>query len=110
MLRTTFRMAALALSVTVMSSCGAIRSGAIKSVADTLSEGGTAVTSHDDPELVADALPFALLLTATCGQYTQYSVGFIQVEAEAAQFDDYERSKALSERALKLALRGRGYC
>ena len=109
----------------MVSSCGAIKSGAIKSVADTLSEGGTAVTSHDDPELVADALPFALLLnesllasvpkherllTATCGQYTQYSVGFIQVDAEAAQFDDYERSKALSARALKLALRGRGYC
>ena len=62
MLRTTLRMAALGLAVTAMSSCGAIKSAAIKSVANTLSEGGTAVTSHDDPELVADALPFALKL------------------------------------------------
>jgi len=128
MLRTILRMAGLGLAVLAvlaMSSCGAIKSAAIKSVANTLSEGGTAITSHDDPELVADALPFALLLnesllasvpkhqrllTATCGQYTQYAVGFVQVESEAAQFDDYERSKHLSNRALKLALRGRGYC
>ena len=125
MLRTTLRLAAIGLAMTAASSCGAIKTAAIKSVANTLSEGGTAITSHDDPELVADALPFSLLLnesllalvpkherllTATCGQYTQYSVGFIQVDAEAAQFDDYERSKALSDRALKLALRGQGYC
>jgi len=125
MLRTTLRIAALGLAVTAMSSCGAIKTAAIKSVANTLSEGGTAITSHDDPELVADALPFSLLLneslltsvpkherllTATCGQYTQYSVGFLQVDAEAAQFDDYERSKHISGRALRLALRGRGYC
>ena len=125
MLRTTLRMAGLGLAVLAVSSCGAIKSSAIKTVADTLSEGGSTITSHDDPELVADALPFALLLnesllasvpkherllTATCGQYTQYAVGFIQVDSEAAQFDDYERSKHLSNRALKLALRGRGYC
>ena len=87
MLRTPLRMAALGLAVTVVSSCGAIKSAAIKSVADTLSEGGTAVTSHDNPELVADALPFSLLLnesllasvpkhgpllTATCGRSTRY--------------------------------------
>ena len=125
MLSTTLRMAGLGLAVLAVSSCGAIKSSAIKTVADTLSEGGSTITSHDDPELVADALPFALLLnesllasvpkherllTATCGQYTQYAVGFIQVDSEAAQFDDYERSKHLSDRALKLALRGRGYC
>jgi predicted anti-sigma-YlaC factor YlaD len=118
-------MAGLGLVVLLVSSCGAIKSSAIKTVADTLSEGGSAITSHDDPDLVADALPFALLLnesllasvpkherllTATCGQYTQYAFGFVQVDAEAAQFDDYERSKYLTSRALKLALRGRGYC
>jgi hypothetical protein len=125
MLRTTLRMAGLGLLVLAVSSCGAIKSAAIKTVADTLSEGGSAITSHNDPDLVADALPFALilnesllasvpkhvrLLTATCGQYTQYAFGFIQVDAEAAQFDDYERSKYLSDRALKLAMRGRDYC
>ena len=125
MLRTILRMAGFGLAVLAMSSCGAIKSSAIKSVANTLSEGGSAITSHDDPDLVADAMPFSLLLnesllasvpkherllTATCGQYTQYAVGFVQADAEAAQFDEYERSKYLSNRALKLAMRGRGYC
>jgi hypothetical protein len=118
-------MAGIGLVVLVVSSCGALKSTAIKTVANTLSESGTTITSHNDPELVADALPFALilnesllasvpkherLLTATCGQFTQYAVGFIQADAEAAQFDDYERSKHLSDRALNLALRGRDYC
>jgi predicted anti-sigma-YlaC factor YlaD len=125
MLRTTLRIAGLGLAVLAVSSCGAIKSSAIKTVANTLAEGGTAITSHDDPDLVADALPFALLLnesllasvpkhegllTATCSQYTQYAFGFIQADAEAAQFDDYERSKYLSNRALKAASRGRDYC
>ena len=125
MLRTSLRIAGLGLAVLAVSTCGALKSAAIKTVADTLSEGGSTVTSHDDPDLVADAMPFALilnesllasvpkherLLTATCGQYTQYAFGFVQVDAEAAQFDDYERSKYLSTRALKLAMRGRNYC
>ncbi|HNV04131.1 MAG TPA: TRAP transporter TatT component family protein [Vicinamibacterales bacterium] len=125
MSRLAWRAAGLALAAMELASCGAIRSGAVKSVATMLSETGTTVSSHDDPELVADALPFALLLnesilasvprhegllTATCSQYTQYAVGFIQADAEAAQFDDYPRSQSLSGRALKLALRGRGYC
>ena len=42
--------------------CGAIRNSAIKSVANTLSEGGTTFTSHNDPELIEGALPFALML------------------------------------------------
>jgi len=118
-------MAGFGLAVLAVTSCGAIKTSAIGTVADTLSEGGSTITSHDDPDLVAGALPFALLLnesllasvpkherllTATCGQYTQYAVGFIQADAEAAQFDEYERSKYLSNRALKAALRGRGYC
>lgn len=125
MIRTVCRTAALASLALAMSSCGAIKGGAVKAVANMLSETGTTVTSHNDPDLVADALPFALilnesllasvprhagLLTATCGQYTQYAFGFLQADAEAAQFDDYERSKYISSRALNLALRGRDYC
>jgi len=105
--------------------CGAIRTSAIKSVADTLSEGGTTFTSHNDPELIEGALPFALtlyeslldsipthepLLTATCAAYTQYAYGFVQVHAEETQFDDYERSRHYTDRALNLSLRGRDYC
>jgi len=120
-----FRSAALAAGVCFTAACGAIRTSAIKSVANTLSEGGTTFTSHNDPELIEGALPFALtlyesllgsipthepLLIATCAAYTQYAYGFVQVHAEETQFDDYEQSKHLTERALNLSLRARDYC
>jgi tetratricopeptide (TPR) repeat protein len=120
-----FRPAALAAAVCFTAGCGAIRTSAIKSVANTLSEGGTTFTSHNDPELIEGALPFALtlyeslldsipthepLLTATCAAYTQYAFGFVQVHAEETQFDDYEKSKHFTERALNLSLRGRDFC
>jgi tetratricopeptide (TPR) repeat protein len=111
--------------VCLTAGCGAIRTSAIKSVAGTLSEGGTTFTSHNDPELIEGALPFALtlyeslldsvptyepLLTATCAAYTQYAYGFVQVHAEETQFDDFEKSKHFTERALNLTLRARDYC
>ena len=120
-----FRPAALAAAVCFTAGCGAIRTSAIKSVANTLSEGGTTFTSHNDPELIEGALPFALtlyeslldsipthepLLTATCAAYTQYAFGFVQVHAEETQFDDYEKSRHFTERALNLSLRGRDFC
>jgi tetratricopeptide (TPR) repeat protein len=120
-----FHFASLAAAVSFTAGCGAIRTSAVKSVANTLSEGGTTFTSHNDPELIEGALPFALtlyeslldsipthepLLTATCAAYTQYAYGFVQVHAEETQFDDYEKSKHFNERALNLSLRGRDYC
>jgi hypothetical protein len=116
--------AALAVAATV-SGCAMVNRMAVKSVADTLSEGGDTVTSHDDPDLIAGAMPFTLmlhesllssvptyepLLTTTCSLYTQYAFGFVAAEAEAVQRDDYDRSKALNERAFKLADRGRAFC
>lgn len=116
----------MALAAAVLATgCGAIKTSAIKSVADTLSGGGATFTSHNDPELIEGALPFALtlyeslldsiprhepLLTATCAAYTQYAYGFVQVHSEETQFDDYERSKHFTGRALNLSLRGRDYC
>lgn len=111
--------------VPILTGCATVNSMAVKGVASTLSEGGDTVTSHDDPDLIAGAMPFALmlhesllasvpthepLLTTTCSLFTQYAFGFIAAEAEAVQRDDYERSKQLSERAFKLAERGRQYC
>ena len=43
MLRTTLRMAGLGLAVLAVCSCGALKSTAIKTVADTLSESGTTI-------------------------------------------------------------------
>jgi hypothetical protein len=116
---------ALASALVAAAGCGMIRTAAVKNVADMLSASGTTVTSHTDPELVRGALDFALitnesllatiprhepLLVATCSQYTQYAFGFIQPDAEEAQFDDFDRSLVLSARALTLALRGRDFC
>lgn len=98
---------------------------AVKTVADTLSETGDVFARDDDPDLVGDALPFALklyesllesvpehapLLVATCSGFTQYAFAFVQAEADLARESDYERATGLDARALRLYLRGRGYC
>jgi hypothetical protein len=120
-----WRGAALGAAVVAFSGCGMVNRMAVKSVADTLSEGGDTVTSHDDPDLIAGALPFALmlhesllasvptyepLLTTTCSLYTMYSFGFVAADAEALQRDDYDRSKRLSDRSFTLAQRGKNFC
>ena len=119
------RAATVVAAATTLSGCGTINTLAVKGVASTLSEGGDTATSHNDPELIAGAMPFALmlhesllasvpnyepLLTTTCSLYTQYAFGFVAADAEALQRDDYERSKGLSDRAFKLAERGKNYC
>jgi hypothetical protein len=118
-------VAVILLTATTVSGCAMVNRMAVKSVADTLSEGGDTVTSHDDPDLIAGALPFALmlhesllasvpnyepLLTTTCSLYTQYAFGFVAADAEALQRDDYDRSRRLSERSFTLAQRGRNFC
>jgi hypothetical protein len=119
------RAGAIVAVAVILSGCATVNRLAVKGVADTLSEGGDTVTSHDDPELIAGAMPFALmlhesllasvpdyepLLTTTCSLYTQYAFGFVAAEAEEVQRDDYDRSRELNDRAFKLAERGRRYC
>jgi hypothetical protein len=119
------RFAAILAAGALLCGCATVNNLAVKRVASTLSEGGGTVTSHNDPELVAAATPFALmlhesllasvpnyepLLTTTCSLYTQYAFGFIAADAEALQRDSYDRSKELNDRAFKLADRGKSYC
>ena len=76
-------------------------------------------------ELVRDAVPFALklyeslldsipthgpLLVATCSGFTQYAYAFIETDAIVLGDERHEEARALRERALRLYLRGRGYC
>ena len=97
------RAGALLVAAASLSGCGTVNTLAVKGVASTLSEGGDTVTSHDDPELIAGAMPFALmlhesllasvptyepLLTTTCSLYTQYAFGFVAADAEALQRDE----------------------
>ena len=50
------------------------------------------------------------LLVATCSSFTQYGYAFLETEADILGEAHHDEAKALRERALKLYLRGRGYC
>src|SRR6187399_2254683 len=95
-------VALVVAAAVALDGCATINTLAVKRVASTLSDGGSSVTSHDDPELIAGALPFALmlhesllasvpehepLLTTTCSLYTQYAIGFVAADAEALRRD-----------------------
>ena len=102
-----------------------IRGLAVNALARSLAESGDVFSSDDDPELVRDALPFALktmetllvekpehsgLLLSLCAGFTQYSYAFVEAEGEALEYVDYRAAAAKLERALNLYLRARGYC
>ena len=110
----------------VLPGCATIKHKAVGMVADTLASSGDVFTRDDDLELVGQAIPFGLklyeslldsapknknLLLATCSNFTQYGVAYLETEAlvlgDAKHFDEVKR---LNERALKLYLRARGYC
>jgi predicted anti-sigma-YlaC factor YlaD len=91
-------------------------------MADAASSGGEVFARDDDPELVRDAVPFALkamesllasspdhkgLLTALCKGFTQYAVAFVRQDAEEAR--DPVARRAGMERARRLLLRAREY-
>jgi len=114
----------LALALLVSSACS-LKTMAVSTVANTLSDTGDVFTRDDDPDLIRDATPFALklyesllesvprhvpLLTSTCGGFTQYAYAFLEAEADALDSSRRDDATALRGRALKLYLRGRGYC
>ncbi len=115
----------LALLLTVHSGCS-IRKLAVNSLADAMAGSlSSALVTDDDPELVRDALPFALktlealaaeapentdLLLSTCQGFVLYGVGFVKLEAERLEATSYRQAKRQHERALKLYLRARDYC
>jgi predicted anti-sigma-YlaC factor YlaD len=120
------RFCVLAGLVSMLSGCALVKRKAVGMVASTLASSGDVFTRDDDPELVGQAIPFGLklyeslldsaptnkdLLIATCSNFTQYGVAFVETEAlvlgEAAHHDEVAH---LNARALKMYLRARGYC
>jgi tetratricopeptide (TPR) repeat protein len=116
-------MAAVAavVAMTLLSGC----SLATKMVANSLSAPGTSLNSDNDPELVREAVPFALktyeslleslpnhvpLLLASCRGFTSYAYGFLAGDADAIRYKDRAAAKALDERVLNMYLRAHGYC
>ena len=118
------RAGALLAVALLLAGCS-VRAMAVRALGRALADSGDVFAADDDPELVGQALPFALktieallaeapedrnLLLAACSGFTQYAYGFVEVEAFMLEIDDYRRSRELDKRALKLYLRSRDYC
>ncbi len=118
------RLALLAAGLAAASGCS-LKTMAVKTVANTLSDTGDVFTRDDDPELIRGAIPFGLklnesllesvpthvpLLISTCGGFTQYGYAFVEADADIFGETRHEEAKAARERALKLYLRAKGYC
>ena len=118
------RALALAGICLILGGCS-IRKLAINAVADTLAGGASVFAQDEDPELVAQALPFALktleallaeapenrnLLLSACSGFTQYAYAFVETEAFFVEPEDFRQARRLRKRALRLYLRGRDYC
>jgi predicted anti-sigma-YlaC factor YlaD len=120
------RLTALTCVIALLTGCAIVQRKAVGMVASTLASSGDVFTRDDDLELVGDAIPFGLklyeslldsapknkdLLIATCSNFTQYGVAYVETEAmvlgEAQHHDEVAH---LNQRALKLYLRAKGYC
>jgi len=117
------RAVPLAALVLVLPACS-VRRLAVNSLGNALAQGGATYASDDDPELVAEATPFALktmealldesprhrgLLYATASGFTKYSYAFVQQEGDFAEARDLARATELRTRARRLYLRALDY-
>jgi predicted anti-sigma-YlaC factor YlaD len=117
--------ALLLLSALLLSSCS-INKLAVRAVAGMLGGGGdsTVFTGDEDPELVGDALPFALkvyesllaadpsnaeLCLSTGSAFCMYAFAFVQAPADLLPEAEVERQIAMKSRAKKLFMRAREY-
>ncbi len=101
-----------------------VRKWAAGKVGDALAGGGTTYASDDDPELVGDALPFALktieglleatprhrgLLFSAASGFTQYAYVYLALEADYAEEADLAHATHLRDRAMGLYRRALEY-
>ena len=114
----------LLLLLLFVQSCS-VKKIAINSVANALTESSTSVFAiDDDPELIGEALPFALktmeailqstpkhkkLLVATSAGFVQYSHAYVLRPAEQLEFTNLSEAKKGKLRAKKLFIRARNY-
>ena len=124
MINKTLKLTVYALFLCLIASGCSIKGIALNAVGDALSGTGTVFTGDNDPELVGDALPFALkmyesvldgapdhksLILATSKAFCMYAYAFVQTEAEKETEDNFEKAKELKARAKKLFIRSRDY-
>ncbi|MDQ8181335.1 TRAP transporter TatT component family protein [Pelagicoccus sp. SDUM812005] len=113
----------LALASLLLGGCS-VKKLAMNQLGDALSGGGDVFASDEDPELVGDALPFSLklmesilaetpehvgLLTSLSSGFTQYAYGWVQLDADEIEDEDYDRAEELRDRAIKLYQRANRY-
>ena len=113
---------ALLLAVALVVPACSPRRLAVRSLGGALADGSSTFATDDDPELVGQALPFALktiemllasapedrrLLAAASSGFTQYAWAFVEVEAERVEAEDWAAAGALEERASRLYRRAR---
>jgi predicted anti-sigma-YlaC factor YlaD len=113
----------LGLIVCLLCQCS-IKKIALRSVANALTApgGGEVFSADNDPELVGDALPFAIKLyesllamlpdhqglqLMTGSLYVMYANAFIYVPASMLSTEEYSRQEFMYARAKNLYLRGR---
>lgn len=116
------RSLVLILVVAMLSGCSVKRMAA-NAVGDAVAGGGGVWSSDNDPDLVREALPFALktnesllevspehdgLLRTTAFGFAAYAF-LLQQEADRIEDEDRQRSRHLRDRARNLYLRGRDY-
>jgi predicted anti-sigma-YlaC factor YlaD len=122
--KAAWRTAALAFGL-ALSSCS-VNTFAVRTVAGFLagSGQGTVFTGEEDPELVGDALPFAMktyeslldadpgnapLALATGRAFVSYAFAFVQAPSDQLPPDQVDQQRAMRQRAKKLFLRARDY-
>jgi hypothetical protein len=118
------RLAKFSSLITLALAACSPKTYALRQVADAISStsDSSAVSRDDDPELVREAVPFALktmesladrlpdhlkLRLALARGFTQYSYAFVQQDADESP--DMDRAKVLRDRAARLYLRARAY-
>lgn len=121
----TARCLVLAGLLVALPGCALIKHRAVGMVASTLASSGDVFTRDDDVELVGQAIPFGLklyesllesaprnkdLLLATCRNFTQYGVAYLETEAVTREAGHHSEVAHLHARALRMYLRARGYC
>jgi predicted anti-sigma-YlaC factor YlaD len=117
--------AVLLAALLLLCSCS-INQLAVRAVAGFLSGSGESATfsGDDDPELVRDALPFAMktyealleadpnnaaLALATGRSFVSYAFAFVQAPADQMPVENVDEQKAMRLRAKRLDLRAREY-
>ena len=117
---------ATVFTFTFLAASCSINRFAVRTVAGFLagSGQGTVFTGDDDPELVGDALPFALkiyeslldadpsnapLALATGRAYVSYAFAFVQAPADQLSVERVDEQNAMHQRAKRLFLRARDF-